>query len=61
MAQHNKCEYVSINDATIHIHTNNIEGFFSVFERGMKSVYQHCGHHHLNRYLAEFDFRYNNS
>jgi hypothetical protein len=31
-----------------------------VFKRGMKGVYQHCGHHHLNRYLAEFDFRYNN-
>lgn len=42
------------------VHTNTIEGFFSVFKRGMKGVYQHCGHHHLNRYLAEFDFRYNN-
>lgn len=36
------------------------EGFFSVFKRGMKGVYQHCGHNHLHRYLAEFDFRYNN-
>jgi hypothetical protein len=26
----------------------------------MKGVYQHCGHNHLHRYLAEFDFRYNN-
>jgi transposase-like protein len=42
------------------IHTNTIEGFFSIFKRGMKGVYQHCGHHHLNRYLAEFDFRYSN-
>ncbi|GAB3467182.1 hypothetical protein GCM10011496_37120 [Polaromonas eurypsychrophila] len=42
------------------IHTNTIEGFFSVFKRGMKGVYQHCGHNHLNRYLAEFDFRYSN-
>jgi hypothetical protein len=31
-----------------------------VFKRGMKGVYQHCGHHHLNRYLVEFDFRYSN-
>ena len=31
-----------------------------MFKRGMKGVYQHCGHNHLNRYLAEFDFRYNN-
>lgn len=25
----------------------------------MKGVYQHCGEKHLHRYLAEFDFRYN--
>jgi len=42
------------------IHTNTVEGFFSIFKRGMKGVYQHCAHNHLNRYLAEFDFRYNN-
>ena len=42
------------------IHTNTIEGFFSIFKRGMKGVYQHCGEQHLHRYLAEFDFRYNN-
>jgi len=42
------------------IHTNTIEGFFSVFKRGMKGTYQHCGKQHLHRYLAEFDFRYSN-
>ena len=41
-------------------HTNTIEGFFSIFKRGMKGVYQHCGKQHLHRYLAEFDFRYSN-
>jgi transposase-like protein len=41
------------------IHTNRAEGFFSVFKRGMKGVYQHCDEKHLHRYLAEFDFRYN--
>lgn len=41
------------------IHTNTIEGFFSIFKRGMKGVYQHCAERHLPRYLAEFDFRYN--
>jgi hypothetical protein len=41
-------------------HTNTIEGFFSVFKRGMKGTYQHCTSDHLQRYLAEFDFRYNN-
>ena len=42
------------------IHTNTIEGYFSIFKRGMKGVYQHCAEKHLHRYLAEFDFRYSN-
>ncbi|KQP62780.1 transposase [Methylobacterium sp. Leaf111] len=42
------------------VHTNTVEGYFSVFKRGMKGVYQHCGKQHLHRYFAEFDFRYNN-
>lgn len=41
-------------------HTNTVEGFYSVFKRGMKGVYQHCSEKHLHRYVAEFDFRYNN-
>lgn len=41
------------------IHTNTIEGYFSIFKRGMKGVYQHCGKQHLHRYMAEYDFRYN--
>lgn len=40
--------------------TNTVEGYFSVFKRGMRGVYQHCAEKHLHRYLAEFDFRYNN-
>jgi transposase-like protein len=41
------------------VHTNTLEGFYSVFKRGMKGIYQHCGENHLHRYVAEFDFRYN--
>jgi hypothetical protein len=41
------------------VHTNTVEGFFSVFKRGMKGVYQHCKEKHLHRYVAEFDFRHN--
>jgi len=41
-------------------YTNTIEGFFNIFKRGMKGIYQHCGKRHLPRYLAEFDFRYSN-
>lgn len=41
------------------VHTNTLEGFFSVFKRGMVGTYQHCGEQHLQRYLNEFDFRMN--
>jgi transposase-like protein len=41
------------------ITTNTVEGYFALFKRGMKGVYQHCSEKHLHRYLAEFDFRYN--
>jgi transposase-like protein len=40
--------------------TNTVEGFYSIFKRGMKGTYQHCKEKHLHRYLAEFDFRYSN-
>ena len=42
------------------VHTNTVEGYYSIFKRGMKGVYQHCAEKHLHRYLAEYDFRYNN-
>ena len=42
------------------IHTNVVEGSFSIFKRGMKGIYQHCAKKHLHRYVAEFEFRYNN-
>jgi len=58
IVRHGIGEYVSFDDKNVS--TNTIEGFFSIFKRGMKGVYQHCSHNHLNRYLAEFDFRYNN-
>jgi transposase-like protein len=51
---HSKKEY-----ARGDVHVNSAEGFFGVFKRGMRGVYQHCGEQHLHRYLAEFDFRYN--
>lgn len=42
------------------VNTNTVEGFFSIFKRGMIGTYQHCGEQHLQRYLQEFDFRYSN-
>lgn len=55
--KHSAGEYVNLEDRSIH--TNTIEGYFSIFKRGMRGVYQHCAEKHLHRYLAEFDFRYN--
>jgi transposase-like protein len=48
-------EYVRGN-----VTTNTVEGYYSIFKRGMKGVYQHCAEKHLHRYLSEFDFRYSN-
>ena len=42
------------------VHTNTVEGYFSIFKRGMRGAYQHCAKKHLHRYLSEFDFRYSN-
>jgi transposase-like protein len=57
---HSDKEYVRYEDGRPPIHTNTVEGYFSVFKRGMRGTYQHCKEKHLHRYLAEFDFRYNN-
>lgn len=40
--------------------TNTVEGFFGIFKRGLDGIYQHCGEQHLQRYVDEFTFRYNN-
>jgi len=41
------------------VNTNSIEGFFSVFKKGMNGIFQHCDEKNLHRYLQEFDFKYN--
>jgi transposase-like protein len=56
--KHSAGEYVRYEGERT-VHTNTIEGVFSIFKRGMTGVYQHCAEKHLHRYLAEFDFRYN--
>ncbi len=57
---HSRKEYARYEEGRPVIHTNTVEGYFSVFKRGMRGTYQHCKEKHLHRYLAEFDFRYNN-
>jgi transposase-like protein len=67
--KHTQDEYVrqewvwSADNTELHmtsVHTNTIEGFFSILKRGVYGVYQHVSEAHLHRYLAEFDFRYSN-
>ncbi|HTT84076.1 MAG TPA: IS1595 family transposase [Rhizomicrobium sp.] len=58
IVDHNKT-YVAKSKTGDKVHTNTLEGFFSVFKRGMVGTYQHCGEQHMDRYLAEFDFRQN--
>jgi transposase-like protein len=58
---HSRDEYGYTDRKTgVNVNTNTIEGYYSIFKRGMKGIYQHCGEKHLHRYLAEFDFRYSN-
>jgi transposase-like protein len=52
--QHRYGEYVKGD-----VHTNTVEGYFSILKRGITGVYHHVSAQHLHRYLAEFDFRYN--
>jgi transposase-like protein len=56
---HGREEYVR-RDGDIVITTNTVEGYYSIFKRCMKGVYQHCAEKDLHRYLCEFDFRYSN-
>ena len=57
--KHRDKEYVR-QDAKYLVHTNTVEGYFSILKRGIFGVYHHVSEAHLKRYLAEFDFRYTN-
>ena len=59
-AEHGSVEHAADEYVRGDIHTNTVEGYYSIFKRGMKGIYQHCSEKHLHRYLSEFDFRYSN-
>ncbi|MDX2264339.1 MAG: IS1595 family transposase [Hyphomicrobiales bacterium] len=54
---HSQDEYVRLGG---YVHTNSVEGYFSILKRGITGVFHHVSEQHLGRYLVEFDFRYNN-
>jgi hypothetical protein len=58
-AQHESVDHHKHEYARGDMHTNTLEGFFSIFKRGIVGVYQHISTTHVDRYLAEFDFRQN--
>jgi len=60
IAEHEKVNHEQGEYVHGDVHVNTLEGYYSIFKRGMKGVYQHCSEKHLHRYVAEFDFRYNN-
>jgi transposase-like protein len=59
-SQHESVDHSKFEWSRGEVHTNTLEGIFSIFKRGLVGTYQHMDKKHLNRYLAEFDFRYNN-
>jgi transposase-like protein len=59
-ASHETVDHGRLEYARGDAYTNTVEGFFSIFKRGVIGVYHHVSEAHLNRYLAEFDFRYSN-
>jgi len=61
VVDHSRGEYGYTDRKTgAKVNINTVEGYYSIFKRGMIGVYQHCGEQHLHRYLAEYDFRYSN-
>jgi len=58
-AEHEAVDHSKYEWARGDVHTNTLEGFFSIFKRGIVGVYQHIDAKHFDRYLAEFDFRMN--
>jgi transposase-like protein len=58
-AAHESVDHSKFEWARGDVHTNNLEGFFSIFKRGIVGIYQHIDTKHFDRYLAEFDFRQN--
>jgi transposase-like protein len=59
VASHESVDHSKFEWARGDVHVNTLEGFFSIFKRGLIGVYQHVDKKHLDRYLAEFDFRQN--
>jgi transposase-like protein len=58
-AEHEAVDHSKYEWARDDVHTNTLEGFFSIFKRGIVGIYHHIDSKHFERYAAEFDFRMN--
>ncbi len=58
-AQHDVVNHSKKEYSRGEVHTNTVESYFSIFKRGILGTYHHVGAQHLQRYVTEFDFRYN--
>jgi len=54
MVDHGHKEYVRGD-----VHSNTVEGFFSIVKRGLNVIYHAVSKEHLHRYMSEYEFRYN--
>lgn len=54
IVKHNQNQYVNGR-----VHTNTIEGFWSLLKRGIFGIYHFTSKKHLQMYVDEFVFRYN--
>ena len=59
MASHESVNHTAKEYVRGDVHTNTIEGYFGLFKRGFNGIYQHCAEKYLDRYLTEYEFRYN--
>ncbi|MFC1729501.1 transposase [candidate division KSB1 bacterium] len=41
------------------VHVNTAESYFSLLKKGILDTFHHVSKKHLNRYIGEFDFRFN--
>jgi transposase-like protein len=59
-ASHNFTSHSRGEYARGEIHSNTVESSFSLLKRGLVGTFHHVGEQHLQRYVTEFDFRWNN-
>jgi transposase-like protein len=57
--EHDSVSHKSSEYARGPVSTNTVEGYFSILKRGLIGTYHHVSEAHLQRYVTEFNFRYN--